>query len=247
MGRAKHCSEEEKRLILQFRDQGKTFKFIAQALHRSECVIARVLIERNLPEKQAERRGRPKKTTNLLDKRIVREVLKDPFSTSTSIKANLSLDISARTIRRRLQDHNLHGRIARKVPLLSAKNIKQRIEFATSNIATENQRNWKNILFSDETKINLFGSDGRVYVRRGKNQELNPRNTIKTVKHGGGNIKIWGCFSYAGVGPIFWIKDIMTKELYLKILKTVMLGYAEDNMPLLPSSRIVAPSTPRRW
>lgn len=50
MGRAKHCSEEEKRLILQFRDQGKTFKFIAQALHRSECVIARVLIERNLPE-----------------------------------------------------------------------------------------------------------------------------------------------------------------------------------------------------
>lgn len=55
-----------------------------------------------------------------------------------------------------------------------------------------------------------------MYVRRSKNEELNPRNTTKTVKHGGGNIKIWGCFSYAGVGPIFWIKPNMNKELDLE-------------------------------
>lgn len=145
----------------------------------------------------------------------------------------MSLDISGRTIRRRLQDKNLHGRVARKVPLLRAKNIKQRIEFATSNLASANTRNWKNVLYSDETKLNLFGSDGRIYVRSGKNQELNPRHTVKTVKHGGGNIKIWGCFSYAGVGPIFWIKENMTKELYFEILEGVMLPYAEDNIPLI--------------
>lgn len=233
MGRGKHCSEEERRLILQLRDQGNTYKFIADALHRSPCVIARILKERNLPPKQVETRGRPKKIIVLLDKRIVREALKDPFTTSTWIKMNLSLDISSRTIRRRLQERNLHGRIARKVPLLSAKNIKQRIEFAASNQASTNTRNWRNVLYSDETKINLFGSDGRMYVRRSKNEELNPRNTTKTVKHGGGNIKIWGCFSYAGVGPIFWIKPNMNKELYLEILESVMLPYAEDNMPLI--------------
>jgi hypothetical protein len=44
-------------------------------------------------------------------------------------------------------------------------------------------------------------------------------DTPKTVKFGGGNIMVWGCFFYNGVGPIFWIKETMTKEIYRDILK----------------------------
>ena len=40
--------------------------------------------------------------------------------------------------------------------------------------------------FSDETKINLFGSGGRVYVRRKVDQRYNKKNLKPTVKHGGG-------------------------------------------------------------
>lgn len=233
MGRAKHCTLEERRLILQLRSQNKTYKFISQALQRSECVIARVLKKQCLKEISPETRGRPRKTTKTLDKRIVREAIKNPFSTSFGIKRELSLEISTRTIRRRLGEMNLHGRVARKVPQLSKQNIQQRLEFCRSNLNENQNRNWKNILFTDETKINLFGSDGKRYVRRYKNEELNPRCTLGTVKHGGGNIKMWGCFSYSGVGPLYWIKDIMTKEIYLHILETVMLPYAEMNMPLI--------------
>ena len=42
---------------------------------------------------------------------------------------------------------------------------------------------------------------------------------------------VWGCFSYHGVGPLFWIKEIMTKEIYRDIPETVMLPYARANMP----------------
>ena len=44
-----------------------------------------------------------------------------------------------------------------------------------------------NILWSDETKIELFGLDGKHHVWR------KPGN-IPTVKHGGGSIMLWGCF-----------------------------------------------------
>lgn len=71
----------------------------------------------------------------------------------------MDVDISDRTIRRRLVANNLHGRAARKVPLLSKKNIAARLMFARTCTEWQVER-WRNILWSDETKINLLGSDG---------------------------------------------------------------------------------------
>lgn len=62
---------------------------------------------------------------------------------------------------------------------------------------------WRNVLWSDETKINLFGSDSLLkYIRRPEGKQFDPRYMIKTVKHGGGNITVWVCFYYSSVGPI---------------------------------------------
>ena len=55
-------------------------------------------------------------------------------------------------------------------------------------------------MWSDETKIELFGLNSTRRVRRKKKDEHNPKNTIPTVKHGGGNIILWGCFSAKGTG-----------------------------------------------
>jgi len=47
----------------------------------------------------------------------------------------------------------------------------------TSN---DSEKAWEKVLWSDETKIELF--------------DINPKNTIPAVKYGGGNIMLWGCF-----------------------------------------------------
>ena len=89
------------------------------------------------------------------------------------------------------------------------------------------------MLWTDEYKFNRFGSDGKQYVHRPQNQELSPRYTLKTVKHGGGNVIVWGSFSWCGVGPLYRIQGTIDQHMYKEILENVMLPYAEENLPLV--------------
>ncbi|GBM40339.1 hypothetical protein AVEN_23900-1 [Araneus ventricosus] len=57
------------------------------------------------------------------------------------------------------------------------------------------ETDWKNDLFSNESKFNIFGSDGRIMVLRRKNEELNPKNLVGKVKYGGGCVLVLGCMS----------------------------------------------------
>ena len=43
-------------------------------------------------------------------------------------------------------------------------------------------------------------------------------NTIPTVKHGGGNIMLWGCFSAKGPGRLYCVKERMNGAMYREIL-----------------------------
>lgn len=156
----------------------------------------------------------------------------NPFVTSTKIKQDLDLQVHTSTIRRYLKKQNLFGRSPRKVPLLNSRQVSNRLNFANLH-STWPQKKWRNILWTDESKVVLFGTPGtRRYVRRPKNKEYDPKYVLKTVKHGGAKINVWGCFSYYGTGPIFWIKETMNAQIYVNILETVMLPFAEENMPL---------------
>uniref|UniRef100_A0A8C4SI19 Tc1-like transposase DDE domain-containing protein n=1 Tax=Erpetoichthys calabaricus TaxID=27687 RepID=A0A8C4SI19_ERPCA len=72
----------------------------------------------------------------------------------------------------------------------------------------------KKILWSDETKIELFGVNARCHVWR-------KPGTIPTLKHGGGSIivMVWGCFAASGPGRLAVIDGTMNSTVYQKILK----------------------------
>ena len=87
---------------------------------------------------------------------------------------------------------------------------------------------WSKVLFSDESKFMLFGSDGIRYVRRPKSHRNDPKYQLPTVKHGGGNVMVWGYFNRDFIGPIHLIDE---QKYVQDIIKDVMLPPAKDKMP----------------
>ena len=45
-----------------------------------------------------------------------------------------------------------------------------------------------------------------------------------TVKHGGGSMMVWGCFTVQGIGNLVRIEDILNAYLYINILKDDLPG-----------------------
>ena len=75
------------------------------------------------------------------------------------------------------------------------------------------------MLWTDESKFNLFGSDGRVMIWRTPQEAFDPRCTVSIVKHGGRNVKCWGCISSSDAGNLVFIDGNMTGEIYRDILQ----------------------------
>jgi hypothetical protein len=84
---------------------------------------------------------------------------------------------------------------------------------------TKTMRNM--ILWSDETNIELFGLNAKPHIWR-------KPGTIPTVKHGGGSIMVWGCFSKAGTGRLVRIKAKMNGGKCREILDEYLLQKAPN-------------------
>lgn len=93
--------------------------------------------------------------------------------------------VHPQTIRNRLNASGLSGNVAKKKPWISKTNQRKRLAWAKQKVDWSVD-DWKKVLFTDETKLMLFGSDGLIRVWRKKNETLKNKYLRPTVKHGGG-------------------------------------------------------------
>ncbi|CDQ97101.1 unnamed protein product [Oncorhynchus mykiss] len=126
--------------------------------------------------------------------------------------------VSISTVKQVLCRHNLKGRSARKKPQLQNRHKKARLWFVTAH-GDKDCTFWRNVLWSDVTKIELFGHNDHRYVRRKKGEACKLKNTIPTMKHEGGSIMLWGCFTAGATGALHKIDGIMRTKNYMDILK----------------------------
>lgn len=215
--------------IILLRNMGQSYREIGKTLKINfssvRCVIKR-FNERgntdNLP-----RKGRPRVLTPRECRSIIQQVHQEPSTSAMNLVNVVELrtgkKISESTVKRVLCRAEIHARTPRKKPFISEVNRKKRLGFAHCYVGKSNEF-WENVLFSDESKFNIFGSDGRKYVWRKAGQALNPKNVIPTVKHGGGHVMVWGCVSFHGVGKLAVIESTMNAEMYVDVLRQNLLS-----------------------
>ncbi len=115
------------------------------------------------------------------------------FNTAAGIAHQFSAgqgkDLSWHTVSQRLREVGLKEHSAVIKPLVSRKNQKAKFTFAEEHVVWR-EENWSKVLFSDESKFNLLGSDGKHFVWHQTGERLKPKCIKKSVKGGGGSVMV---------------------------------------------------------
>ena len=245
MGKTKELSKDIRDKIVDLHKAGMGYKKISKQLGEKLTTVGAIIrkwkkhkVTANLP-----RSGAPRKISPRGISMMMRKVRDQPSTIQEELVNDLKAvgtTVTKRTISNTLHREGLKSCCAHKVPLLKKAHVQARLKFAKEHL-DDPEEAWEKVMWSDETKIELFGINSTRRVWRKRNAEYNPKNTIPTVKHGGGNLMLWGCFSAKGTGRLHRIEgngaicwEIWGNNL-LPSVRTLKMGHGwvfqHDNDP----------------
>jgi transposase len=230
-GRPSGCidqlSEIERSAIVTLHRVGWTQRDIAESLHCSENTVQlwvnRWEEDRSVADR--ERSGRPRCTSEDTDQDIMQHADAHPSHNPKDIVRELELDASARTVRRRLNEIELHSCVQRA----EHKNLRARLQYA-EDYSRWTEDDWARVLFSDETHFYL-GHHGREYVQRPPGAALDPKYTRKDSERLEGKVSLWGCICAEGLGHAELYVDDLDAHRYQTILGLNLVSSAHQFWP----------------
>ena len=132
--------------------------------------------------------------------------------------------VSEKTVSRCLHNQGFYARRPCKKPFISARNRRKRLDYYR-NCRLWKINDWKKLIFSDESKFNLFTFDGRAKVWRQAHERYLPECTKKTIKGFGGSIMFWGCITYDRMGPFIEIRGNLNGQEYISQILDPFRGF----------------------
>lgn len=184
-----------------------------------------------------ERPGRPRIYDEHTERRIVRQINKDPFESASCIVKDINTGmeeekkISTRTFYRIAHKKGLRSYRPYYRFDLTPDHIEARLTYAL-NYQNKDMRFWKNVLFADEIKLRLGDKDKRKRARRLRGHRKDLRLTVRLRKTYGAGIMFWGCFSWRGVGTLIPVEGSINGDRYAELLENVIPQTKRNlNMP----------------
>lgn len=176
MPKRRELNIETRARICFLREMNVSNREIARQLNISECCVRRTIKRKEETGglESRKRSGRPRSMTER-DEQYIRVIsLRNRRLTAPQITAEFNLQrrqpVSVSTVKRRLIKAGLKGRIAVRKPRLSTIHKRKRLNWAKAH-ANWSLDQWKNVLWTDESKFELFGSKRRTFIRRRPGKE----------------------------------------------------------------------------
>jgi transposase len=224
-------SSAQKENILSLASNGYSTHFIASQTGVGKSTVSRVL-QKHLPNRQIPSSAPPSKLSATAQHTIIRQITTgkaaNAVEATNHINTTIPTPVSSQTVRNLLKKHSFKAVTKKKKPLLTAMHRKKCLAWA-QRYKEWTVEDWKRVIWSDETKINRIGSDGRQWVWKQAGQGLTVREVQGTLKFGGGNIMVWGCMGWEGVGQLAEVEGRMNADQYVEILENHLLPSMEES------------------
>lgn len=218
--------------IVTLAQEGCRQEDIARRLRIHQSTVSRVIKRYNETGEYKRRPGQGRKRcTPPRDYQYLRiQCLRNRTLTAPHLKNELlitrQVNVSAKTVIRRLKEVGLNPKRPAKVPKLLPRHKTGRLQFARAH-ANWNEDQWGKVLFTDETRIQLWKPDGRDRVYRRSGERFAECNLPQNVSFGGGSIMLWGGISWESRTELVEVNLRMNAEWYIaNILKEHVLPYA---------------------
>ncbi|GFY08797.1 transposable element Tc1 transposase [Trichonephila clavipes] len=191
------------------------------------------ICDRWMQEGTTNRRGRsypPQRTTSREYRQIVRMAVMDCSVTSRTVAQHIESvthpSVSARTIRRRLQQSGLSARRPLLGLPLTQNHRRLRRQWCEERMMWVAE--WNEVVFTDESRICLQHHDGRIRVWRHREERM--LNSCVMHRHTGPapGIMVWDGIGYHSRTPLERIASTLNSQRYIsEVLEPVVLPYLQ--------------------
>jgi transposase len=219
-------TEEQRWSIIALHRDGQQRRVIANKIPCSLNTVNHWIhhYEHNNTVADQPRSGCKRQTDEKTDINIVVSAAVEKFIVPKKIKRELDLTVSPRTVRRRLNEAGLFGRISRKEYPLTEEHVRKRLSFA-NGYSSWTIAQWGSVLFSDETLVEL-GVNGPVWVQRPAGMAFDPQYLSHKEPHPE-RVCVWACFSRAGIGDMHVFDENLDGAGMRLILQSHLIPSAE--------------------
>ena len=186
----------ERHTAVRMLTAGMTGREVAVHFGRSESRISRLWTKHRLTGTVIDRprSGSPRKTTAREDRFIIMTSRRNRFMTSgtiaTRLRVTTGVRITDQTVRNRLRAARLRGHRPYMGVPLTLRHCIARVNWVCAHQRLTHD-DWKNVLFTDESRFNLFFANGRLRAWRRHGERYDPANILERDYYGGGSVMVW--------------------------------------------------------
>lgn len=225
-----HVSDFDRGRIVAYRDCGLSYRSIAARVGRDPMTVCRIW-NRWVQEGHTDRRAgsqRPAITNSREDRHFTRMALMDRTATSGALSQEMGSfarqQVSARTVRRRLQQHGLSARRPWLRLPLTLHHRQERLQWCEQRRTWRQE--WRDVIFSDESRFCLQHHDGRIRVWRHRGERTLPACIRHRHTGPSPGVMVWGAIGYTSRSPLVRIEGTLNSGRYISgVLRPVALPF----------------------